>query len=345
MKARLLRYLVCPSCQGRLALARQDALDRAGEIREGLLACAVCPGRFPVHRGVPRFPIAGSQGAQRLSARTRRTYNFAWKRFGRRGVEQQWEKDSYRYLALVPRDLLAGAGRLGLDAGCGAGQDLLRLAAGGAEVIGVDLSDGVDVAAELTRSLPNVHVVQADLHALPFAAQTFDFVYSLGVLHHLPDPVTGMAALARVLKPGAPLVTYLYEDFSDRTLLERALLALSRAARRLTSRMPQPALYLLCWAITPVIWLLCALPAHALRRWPAAHARLPFRHTRRWPVLASDLFDRLSPPLEWRFSRRRVEQLYAQAGCQGPEIRWYRGWVSWGSRSGMPEMIAAQATA
>ena len=264
------------------------------------------------------------------TVRTRRTYDFTWQRVSRRETEQRWEKDSYAYDALIPRKLLGGAGKLGLDAGCGGGADLVRLASGGSELIGVDVSEGVRVAFERARHLPNVRVVQGDLRHPPFADGSFDFIYSFGVLHHLPDPEAGFKNLARLLKPGGAFVTYLYEDFSDRSRVERALLSVIRAIRRVTSRLQPRALYVLCWLATPAIWALCSVPAWVLRRLGSPLAkRIPFRHTLRWPVLASDLFDRFAPPVEWRFSREGVVRLYEAAGLERTTIRRHRGWVSW----------------
>ena len=55
-------------------------------------------------------------------------------------------------------------------------------------VVGVDLSDAVTKAAALCAQMPEVLIIQADLLDLPLADRVFDFVYSIGVLHHSPDP-------------------------------------------------------------------------------------------------------------------------------------------------------------
>jgi SAM-dependent methyltransferase len=304
------------------------------EIEEGALACRRCTAIYPVRDGIPRFPLAREQGINGVTRRTQSTYTFTWKRFGKAAVARGWEKDSYRYTEMIPRELIAGEGRVGLDAGCGAGHDLLQMAKGGAQLIGFDLSYGVDVAFQLTRHLPNVHVVEGDLNAAPFRPATFDFVYSFGVLHHLPDPERGFRNLSRLLKPGAPLITYLYEDFSDHTRFERAALAAIRSVRRVTSRLPQDLLYVLCCLAAPLVWVTCSVPARILR-WiaPAMASRIPFRHTVRWRVLASDLFDRFAPPVEWRYGVEDVGALYRAAGLQHVETLRYRGWVSWGRRT------------
>ncbi|MBI3635152.1 MAG: methyltransferase domain-containing protein [Candidatus Rokubacteria bacterium] len=327
MKRRLLDYLACPRCANALRL--DGPSDR--DVMEGMLTCSGCGSTYEVRGGIPRFPLADDHEATKVTRRTQRTYTYTWERVGEPAVEADWEKDSYHYTALIPADLVGGPGRLGLDAGCGAGHDLLRMAESGAELIGFDLSDGVEVAHRLTRHLPNVHVVQGDLNQMPFRAGIFDFIYSFGVLHHLPEPVRGVRNLARLLKPEAPLITYLYEDFGDRTRLERLLIGATRAVRRVTSRIPTAPLYALCWLAAPAVWLTCSAPARALSGVaPRLAERIPFRHTLRCSVLASDLFDRFAPPVEFRYSREGVRALYRQAGLERVESRRYRGWVSWG---------------
>jgi len=56
-------------------------------------------------------------------------------------------------------------------------------------VVAADLSRATDAAYANTRYRSNVHVVQADMHHLPFRTDPddFDFVFSIGVVHHLPD--------------------------------------------------------------------------------------------------------------------------------------------------------------
>src|SRR5258705_12087780 len=109
------------------------------------------------------------------------------------------------WMAPVGRD--AFAGRRVLDAGCGKGRHLRLAAAFGAkEVIGVDLGPAVDAAARNTVDLDNVHVVQGDLTRPPFRRESMDLIYSIGVLHHLPEPEAGFRALAPILRPRRRLV-------------------------------------------------------------------------------------------------------------------------------------------
>lgn len=330
MKIRLLPYLACPSCYGDLDAYPKNTEDN-DEIMNGFLRCNSCDKRYPVLHGIPRFPSAQNDDTHATTMQTKRVYNFTWRHFGLHEITDNWQKDSYNYLQHLPSSLLTGKEKVGLEAGCGSGADLLKLSSGGPTIIGVDLSEGVETAYQVTKHLDNVSIVQADIYNLPFKPDTFDFIYSLGVLHHLPDTARGFKHLSDVIKTGCPLITYLYEDLADRSKIERALLRVSTGVRQITMRLPAAFLNFACRIAVPLVWLFLSLPARLIRRiLPAVFIRIPFRHTLNWKTLRSDLFDRLAPPVENRYDHEGVLNLYEHAGFTEVKIRKYRGWVSWG---------------
>ena len=120
---------------------------------------------------------------------------------------EEWEKQFLNYMQPHAADFFPG--KKILDAGCGNGRFAYYAAKYGAEVWAIDLGPAVEVAQHNTQSR-NVHVVQADLHNPPFALESFDFIYSIGVLHHLPNPEAAFQNLLRFLKPGGVVQIYLY---------------------------------------------------------------------------------------------------------------------------------------
>ncbi len=109
-------------------------------------------------------------------------------------------------------------GKRVLELGCGTGEYALWYAANGAkEVIGVDLSDGSLALANQKKEasgLKNVQFIKKDILELDFPDNSFDYAYSVGVLHHTGNPYKGFQHLCRVTKPDGIVVVSLYNTYS-----------------------------------------------------------------------------------------------------------------------------------
>ncbi|MFM8543857.1 MAG: class I SAM-dependent methyltransferase, partial [Vulcanococcus sp.] len=143
-----------------------------------------------------------------------------------------------------------------LDAGCGTGvsTDYLAHLNPGAEILAVDISPGtLEVARERLRrsgggALASVRIENRSLLELQ-GEGPFDYINSVGVLHHLREPEAGLRALAALLKPGALLHLFLYADGGRWEIhrTQRALTALGvgsgepglRLGRQLLAELPE----------------------------------------------------------------------------------------------------------
>jgi SAM-dependent methyltransferase len=113
-------------------------------------------------------------------------------------------------------------------------------------IVGLDLSGAVAAARALTAELPQVAVVRGDLLRPCFAPESFDRIYSLGVLDHTPDPRAAFHALARLLRPGGRIAIWVYPR--QRPIIER-IMDLQRAV---STRMPLGLLVPLCRWSAPI---------------------------------------------------------------------------------------------
>jgi SAM-dependent methyltransferase len=143
---------------------------------------------------------------------------------------ESWPYPAWERSAIAPTDTLAARlARLGpgapsapahpqiLVAGCGTGREAARWArrAPDGHVTAIDLSAAsLRYAADRCSDIPNIRFEQRDLHDVAALGDRFDVIACSGVLHHLPDPEAGWAALAHVLKPGGVMQVMLYSKLA-----------------------------------------------------------------------------------------------------------------------------------
>jgi ubiquinone/menaquinone biosynthesis C-methylase UbiE len=123
-----------------------------------------------------------------------------------------------------------GRGKRVLEVGVGAGTDFINWVRAGADATGVDLTArGVELTRErVALEGFSATVVQADAERLPFPDESFDIVYSYGVLHHSPHTVRAISEVYRVLKPGGTALIMVYHLESWTTLMLWALHCLAK---------------------------------------------------------------------------------------------------------------------
>lgn len=213
---------------------------------------------------------------------------------------------------------------IGLDVGCGSGRWAAVVAPRVGRLLCIDASPAAaSVALRTLTNASNASVAVATVDRLPVPEASLDFAYSLGVLHHVPDTAAAIAACARVLKPGAPILLYLYYRFDNRPRWFRLLWACSDAVRRRVSRLP----HRLRWAVSQVVALLVYLPLARLARVGAAAGRdvdgwpLSFYRNRSFYVMRTDALDRLGTQLEQRFSRSEIAAMMTNAGLANLHFR------------------------
>lgn len=190
--------------------------------------------RYKIHGGIPRF-VHMRDAAQE---QTQSSFAFKWTKrdsFGSPGMQQElhsWLLARYGFASgKTMREYFASRGRT-LDAGCGAGfATSAWMREGwnnsGAEWVGADISGAIDVARERLGAFGGTHFVQADVLELPFRPESFDVIFSEGVLHHTPSTERALKALVPLLRPGGELMVYVYarkapiREFTDDYVRER----------------------------------------------------------------------------------------------------------------------------
>ena len=249
MKERIVKYLVCPKCDSELNLKKSSVCKQTNHIISGELNCTSCKSIYQIIKGVPFFSldISDSEVSQNI-----KNFGDEWNYFTSTIDEQlaKEELDSYFYTFVKYKDL---DDKVVLDAGCGGGRFsyIISKETNAKEIFSVDLSNAVFTAFENTKHLDNVSIIQADIRKMPFKKKKlFDFIFSVGVVHHMPDPFVGFDCLVQQLKENSKILVwvygkegnFLYITFADplRTIL--------------TSRLPfKCTLYFSC-VLSLIVW-------------------------------------------------------------------------------------------
>ncbi len=231
--------------------------------------------------------------------------------------QQQRQEIFDDYFRIFPWHLLPPGGGLGVDVGCGTGRWSMLVAPRVAHLHLLDASaEALAVARQNLKTANNVSFHAASVAEIPLPAQSLDFAYSLGVLHHVPDTPAAIAAIAAKLKPGAPFLVYLYYALDNRPVWYRALWRISNLGRLVISRLPHPFRLALSQAIAALIYWPLARGARLLSRFGISARALPLSYyaDKSFYVMRTDAYDRFCTRLEKRFTRSEIEHMLRDAG-------------------------------
>ncbi len=328
MRKSLVDSLACPACgDGAFDLVIHTARDRtrwaaevgAGgdatvtDVEKGVLNCTRCSASFLITAGIPRLLPPGVEDGPSTGHRLT-TFE------GAVAEHEENFRDLLGNVAPVVQIVESGGAFLGrrvLDAGCGFGRHAAVAARWGAEVVAMDSStEAVESAAKnLAPGGPSgsADIVQGDVRRPPFRRETFDHVYSFGVLHHVTDPAAAFAGLNSVLKPGGRLSLWVY---GPRQGLTRVATGALHGA---TASMSSQSLYRFSLGLSAFLRVFAHTPHRFLSPVPGLDQivnHLPTHDHAQWPfdVVVADVYDRLRVPVTHYFTGEELERWYGDAG-------------------------------
>lgn len=257
--------------------------------------CPNCAARFPIVRGVARFVD---------SQEYTDSFGFQWNYFAKSQLDSANGTTRSRdtFVEKTGFTLEELRGKRVLDAGCGMGRFAEVAMQAGAEVHAVDLSAAVEAAQKNLAGKGNITFYQGDILNLPFAEGTFDYIYSIGVLHHTPSTKRAFLSLVPLLRPGGRISIWVYST-------KLRLMIGAEIMRPITSRLPKPLLLKICRV---------AVPLYAVHKIPvlgiATCALIPtsLNPDPEWRWL--DTFDWYSPRYQFKHTYDEVERWFREAG-------------------------------
>lgn len=234
MDVKLLDIIADPKTGARLTLAEPPGsatVVESGELSAG-------GNSYSVVDGIPRFVFTEDQG----QCQTQESFGFKWQQLSTFDSVasldnmRRWLVEKYGFTDADDMRHYFSSRKLILDAGCGAAFSsstwldekwpILREKSQ-AKFVAVDISEAIDVAKSRLGKYPGCEFIQADVLSLPFPDNTFDTVFSEGVLHHTPSTKAAIKSVARVLAVGGEALIYVYRkkgairEFTDDYIREQ----------------------------------------------------------------------------------------------------------------------------
>ena len=276
-----LPYLVCPVSRKKLSFIHLDSASEQ-QIKNGFLGTDEGI-YYPVIEGVPRMLIESIIDYEDFfkqhledfdgykaflyssykdlilhryqhNKRTKDAFHLEWK-FFQPEKDKLWNQPLANLPEIIEDELGSKLAQLNnktvLDAGCGHGENSAVFQQNSKMVIGIELSKAIETAYQRQGDKENILFVQGDLQYPPFANNSFDVVYSSGVLHHTENTELSLTILTEVLKPKGLISVWLYHP------RENSYHQFILTVRQFLARMPVQILFrLIQIVLAPVLWLL-----------------------------------------------------------------------------------------
>lgn len=320
MRREALNFIACPNCGGELTL-RGEVHEDKEHVMAGALACVQCRSQFSIRDGVP---ILLPASVEPVKLETASRFAEEWTRW--KDLREYYEEEFFAWVAPVTGEDFKG--ETVFEGGCGKGRHTAIVASHGARaIVSLDLGESAFVAFAHTRDLPNAHVIIGDLLHPP-VRPVFDMAFSVGVLHHLPDPAAGFSSLASRVRNGGRVFFWVY-GYEGNEWITRYVNPIRKA---ITSKLPAELLRALCLAPSAFLWLVIKLFYHPQSDGKGPK-RLPYgdyfaaMYDYPFDEIHANVFDQLVTPVAFYLKKEEV-QPWLSTGLQDALLRSHRGY-SW----------------
>jgi SAM-dependent methyltransferase len=221
------------------------------------------------------------------------------------------------YFDIVDESML-NSESVALDVGCGTGRWTRFIQSRCKFVEAIDPSKAVVAASAMLNGFDNVRITHADVDNIPFKDESFDFVFSLGVLHHIPDTAAAMQKCVEKVKVGGHFLVYLYYNLDNMGFIPKVIFFLMNSIRRIVCKMPPQLKKLSCDLLAVLIYLPNAIATWVLKLalGGETYKKIPlaYYHDKSFNVMRNDALDRFGTPLEQRFSKAKIVAMMESCG-------------------------------
>ena len=205
----------------------------------------------------------------------------------------------------------------GIDLGCGTGRWARFVAEKVKKLTVVDASEKSLLAAKKNLQFyKNVTLKLCDLTNLPFENNHFDFGYSLGVLHHIPEIKKALSEIRRILKPNAGFLLYMYYSLENEPFLYKNIWKVTNILRRVISILPKKIKMYICDLLAIIIYYPLSILSKILFSLGFDISKIPLSYYRdkSFYTMRTDALDRFGTTYEKRYSKKEIFNLLQESG-------------------------------
>ncbi len=329
MKNEYIKILCCPECKDDLIL--MDHVVEEERIKTGLLRCTNCSHDYEISNFIPRFVISEGYAD---------SFGKQWNAFAKSQLDDgEINESSLRFDTEIGWKEKELRNKIIIEIGSGAGRFIDVVSKRGTSLaIGMDITNAVDASQANLGHRGNILFIQADIFKLPLKKEICDFVFSIGVLHHTPDPQKAFTNMVDLVKDDGDIGLSLYEislysrpnrnsiKVSTMDVLWSINLWRAEFFRIFTTRIPDQIMILYCKTIIPILHYLNKIPIIGLIRY-----LLPSTCYRKLPVMWSmvDTMDTYSTKIVHQYRAKDIFQWFLRLGLNNIILMNGRaGWVS-----------------
>lgn len=263
------------------------------------------------------IPSFISDDEKNIDKKTLLSFGEEWSKFSRFS-EEEIQNAGEQYFDIVIEKML-NENSFVLDVGCGTGRWAKYLSPKVKFIEAIDPSSAVFSACRFLENTNNIRVAQAGVDSIPFEDKSFDFVFSLGVLHHIPNTQQALNNAVKKLKHGGYFLLYLYYNLDNRGLLYKMIFYIVDLKRKFISQLPSPVKMFVCDIIAFVVYLPLVYFSTLIKllfprkKW---YSKIPLSYyiSKSFTIIRNDALDRFGTPLEKRFSKKQILNMMTEAG-------------------------------
>lgn len=332
MRREYLDLLKCPKCGSEFL--EIDNFDKSLDprVKEGYITCCKCKNIYPIKNYIPRFSLSTSYAD---------TFGPQWRAFAKSQIDtNKIRESSIRFDSEIGWQEDEIVEKLVVEFGSGAGRFVDIISRRKAKlVVGLDATDAVDAAQDNLSDRNNILFVQGDIFSCPIREAKFDLAYSIGVLHHTPNPEKGFSILTTTIKPPGKVGISCYDTSCyyrpNRNTLKVVSLELLWALNAfrceffrifINKFIPQKIFLAYCKCIIPALHFINKIPLIRFFRY-----LLPSTCYKNLPVVCSmvDTYDTYVTKIVHQYRGKDIFQWFLHEGFINVILRNSRaGWVS-----------------